>query len=76
MLYRNGKGDNCSITNEVGLALCEAFVAYDAGDYSKATNLVYPVRYKILTIGGSNAQVCGMYRIDGSNTQVCKQIRV
>lgn len=53
---KNGKGDNCHITKEVGLALCEALVAYDAGDYGKATDLVSPVRYQILTIGGSNAQ--------------------
>ncbi len=37
--------------------MCEAFIAYDDGDFAKATDLLYPIRYKVVTIGGSNAQV-------------------
>lgn len=52
-----GKGDNQRISKEVGVPLCEALVAYDSGDFAKAVSLVNPIRYKILTIGGSHAQV-------------------
>ncbi|XP_055996633.1 tetratricopeptide repeat protein 38-like [Ostrea edulis] len=51
-----GKGDNQRISKEVGVPLCEALVAYDSGDFAKAVSLVNPIRYKILTIGGSHAQ--------------------
>jgi hypothetical protein len=52
-----GKGDNQRISKEVGVALCEALVAYDSGDFASAVSLVNPIRYKIITIGGSHAQV-------------------
>ncbi|KAJ8322004.1 hypothetical protein KUTeg_000475, partial [Tegillarca granosa] len=52
----NGKGDNQIICKEVGVALCEAFVLYDQGKFDEALELLYPLRYKILRIGGSNAQ--------------------
>lgn len=52
----NGKGDNQIICKEVGVALCEAFVLYDQGKFDEALELLYPIRYKILRIGGSNAQ--------------------
>lgn len=39
------------------MTLMEALVAYDGGEYAKAVDLLLPVRYKIVTIGGSNAQV-------------------
>lgn len=51
-----GKGNNQKISKEVGVPLCEALVAYDAGDFAKAVSLVQPIRYKIITIGGSHAQ--------------------
>ncbi|OPL33560.1 hypothetical protein AM593_03832, partial [Mytilus galloprovincialis] len=53
---KNGKGYNCDITTEVGLALCEALVSYDNGDFAKAVDLVSPVRYQVIKIGGSHAQ--------------------
>ncbi|XP_013384664.1 tetratricopeptide repeat protein 38 isoform X2 [Lingula anatina] len=53
---KNGKGTNRDVTAEVGLPLCEAFEAYDSGDFARAVNLLNPLRYKVLSIGGSNAQ--------------------
>ncbi|XP_031563215.1 tetratricopeptide repeat protein 38-like isoform X1 [Actinia tenebrosa] len=53
---RNGSGTNCEVTREVGLALCEAFQLVDQKKYDQAVNLLKPVRYKIVKIGGSNAQ--------------------
>lgn len=52
-----GKGDNQRIAQEVGVPLCDALVAYDAGDFATAVSLVNPLRYKIINIGGSHAQV-------------------
>lgn len=52
----NWTGDQVSITREVGLSICEAFVAYKEGDPGKAVDLLYPHRYKIIKIGGSHAQ--------------------
>ena len=42
---------------QVGASLAKAFVAYRDGNYASAVELVKPVRYKIQSIGGSNAQV-------------------
>ncbi|XP_072051406.1 tetratricopeptide repeat protein 38-like [Amphiura filiformis] len=49
-------GTQNDIAKEVGIQLCAAFIAADEGDYAKAVDLVHPLRYKIVTIGGSNAQ--------------------
>ena len=56
-IFRSARGDNRDITEEVGQPICEAFVAYDKQEYSKAVDLIYPLRYKIWKIGGSHAQV-------------------
>ena len=42
---------------DVGRPLCKAFVAYKDGDYATAVDLLNPLRYRIITIGGSHAQV-------------------
>lgn len=42
----------------VGQHICQAFVAYDDGDYAKAADLLYDIRYEVIKIGGSHAQVC------------------
>ena len=49
--------NNRQICQDVGLPMCEAFVAFDDGDYARATDLLMPVRYDIWKVGGSNAQV-------------------
>ena len=54
---RSAEGGNRDITKEVGLPICEAFVAYNDGDYARAVDIMCPVRYKIIKIGGSHAQV-------------------
>ncbi|XP_069105797.1 tetratricopeptide repeat protein 38-like [Argopecten irradians] len=53
---RNGKGDNRRISEEVGVPLCEGILAYENGDYARAVDLMYPIRYRVITIGGSHAQ--------------------
>ncbi|XP_067666237.1 tetratricopeptide repeat protein 38-like isoform X2 [Haliotis asinina] len=53
---QNGRGTNQVVTEEVGLTLCEAFVAYKDDDFAKAVDLLKPIRYNIIKIGGSHAQ--------------------
>jgi len=38
------------------LTVCEALVAYDDGDYARAVDLMWPIKYDLITIGGSEAQ--------------------
>lgn len=53
---RDGAGTNCEVSKEVGLALCEAFEQADKGNFDNAVEILKPIRYKIVKIGGSNAQ--------------------
>jgi tetratricopeptide (TPR) repeat protein len=43
-------------TRDILIPLCEGMIAYEAGDYDKATDLLWPIRNEISTIGGSHAQ--------------------
>lgn len=52
----DGDGDNREFTRDVGRALIDAIIAFAAGDYRRAIELILPVRYKIIRIGGSHAQ--------------------
>jgi len=52
----SGSGDNREITRDVGRTLIDSVLAFAAGDYRRAINLILPVRYKIVRIGGSHAQ--------------------
>ncbi|KFM77842.1 Tetratricopeptide repeat protein 38, partial [Stegodyphus mimosarum] len=52
----NGHGINHTITRDIGYSLCEAIVAYDEGRVEDCCDILYPLRYNIVQIGGSNAQ--------------------
>jgi len=43
--------------DDIGLDLCKALVAFDEEDYNTTVDLLYPKRYRVIDIGGSNAQV-------------------
>ena len=45
----------------VNLALCESIAAFEDTDYERAVNILFPVRDKVINIGGSNAQVIHQY---------------
>jgi len=49
-------GTTARVHSAVGRAVCEAAVAWRAGDYSRAAGLLAPVRKDIWKIGGSHAQ--------------------
>ncbi|XP_039210518.1 tetratricopeptide repeat protein 38 [Crotalus tigris] len=48
--------DQLSLVPSLGLPLLQAFVESDQGHYDKAVELLYPVRYQVVKIGGSDAQ--------------------
>lgn len=54
--FRDGSGTNWEISKDVGLAICEAFEQADKGKFDNAVEILKPARYKVVTIGGSNAQ--------------------
>ncbi|XP_076412623.1 tetratricopeptide repeat protein 38-like [Peromyscus maniculatus bairdii] len=51
-------GENCQhhLAQDVGLPLCQAFVEAENGNPDRALELLLPIRYRIVQIGGSNAQ--------------------
>jgi tetratricopeptide (TPR) repeat protein len=50
------QGWRAEATRDVLIPLCEGMIAYEAGDYDKATELLWPLRNEISIIGGSHAQ--------------------
>lgn len=53
---KDGAGDNREITVDVGRRLVEAALAFAEGEYRRVIELILPVRYKVIRIGGSHAQ--------------------
>jgi tetratricopeptide (TPR) repeat protein len=51
-----GKGWRAEATRDILIPLCEGMIAYEAGEYDKATEFLWPLRNEISTIGGSHAQ--------------------
>ncbi|EDO49617.1 predicted protein [Nematostella vectensis] len=51
-----GSSHNCTLSREVGVTLCEALVLADKGDFPGAVELLKPIRYRLIAIGGSHAQ--------------------
>uniref|UniRef100_A0A8C0FEJ0 Tetratricopeptide repeat protein 38 n=1 Tax=Bubo bubo TaxID=30461 RepID=A0A8C0FEJ0_BUBBB len=45
-----------SLAPSLGLPLCQAFVEFENGNCDKAVDLLYPIRYQLIQVGGSNAQ--------------------
>uniref|UniRef100_A0A8C6Y1L6 Tetratricopeptide repeat protein 38 n=1 Tax=Naja naja TaxID=35670 RepID=A0A8C6Y1L6_NAJNA len=45
-----------SLVPTLGMPLLQAFTEFDQGHYEKAVELLYPIRYQIVKIGGSDAQ--------------------
>lgn len=51
-------GDNQQhqLAGTIGIPMCQAMMAYNQGNYNQAMELLYPLRYRIVDIGGSDAQ--------------------
>ncbi|XP_019466465.1 tetratricopeptide repeat protein 38-like, partial [Meleagris gallopavo] len=55
--YREpGKDHELSLAPSVGLPLLQALVEFENGNCDKAVDLLYPIRYQLIQLGGSNAQ--------------------
>uniref|UniRef100_A0A8B9KDU1 Tetratricopeptide repeat domain 38 n=1 Tax=Astyanax mexicanus TaxID=7994 RepID=A0A8B9KDU1_ASTMX len=51
-----GENHEHQLAETIGLPMCEALVEYDQGNYSKAVEILKPIRYHFVEIGGSDAQ--------------------
>ncbi|XP_008153637.2 tetratricopeptide repeat protein 38 isoform X1 [Eptesicus fuscus] len=51
-------GENCQhrLARDVGLPLCQALVEAERGNPARVLELLLPIRYRVVQIGGSNAQ--------------------
>ncbi|XP_032379919.1 tetratricopeptide repeat protein 38 isoform X2 [Etheostoma spectabile] len=52
-------GDNQQhqLAGTIGVPMCQAIMEYDQGNYNRAVELLYPLRYRVVDIGGSDAQM-------------------
>lgn len=41
----------------MGVPVCQAMMEHDRGNHDRAFELLYPIRYKMVEMGGSDAQV-------------------
>nr|XP_038022529.1 tetratricopeptide repeat protein 38 isoform X2 [Anas platyrhynchos] len=51
-----GEDHELSLAPSLGLPLCQAFMEFENGNCDKAVDLLYPIRYQLIQLGGSNAQ--------------------
>lgn len=52
-----GENYQHQLAQDVGLPLCQALVEAENGNPDRVLELLLPIRYRIVQIGGSNAQV-------------------
>ncbi len=51
-----GHSTTARVTAAIGLPLADALIAYRAGDYGACVERLYPVRRRLVALGGSHAQ--------------------
>ncbi|XP_041795028.1 tetratricopeptide repeat protein 38 [Chelmon rostratus] len=51
-------GDNQQhqLAGTIGVPMCQAMIEYNQGNYSGAMDILYPLRYRMIDVGGSDAQ--------------------
>uniref|UniRef100_A0A4W4EXC3 Tetratricopeptide repeat protein 38 n=1 Tax=Electrophorus electricus TaxID=8005 RepID=A0A4W4EXC3_ELEEL len=52
-----GENKELQLATTVGLPMCQALVEYGQGNYSRTVELLKPLRYRFVALGGSDAQV-------------------
>lgn len=57
VLCSNCKIHNAVVHEEIGQKLMDAVIKYQEGLHDEVVELLYPIRSKIIKIGGSHAQV-------------------
>ena len=53
---RLGSGDNRQVTAEVGRRIIDGVLAFAGGDPARTVEVILPVRYETVRVGGSHAQ--------------------
>lgn len=48
---------------KIAINICKAIDSFDYGRFEDAVNFLLPVRYDIMKIGGSNAQVISIHSL-------------
>uniref|UniRef100_A0A3Q1C693 Tetratricopeptide repeat protein 38 n=1 Tax=Amphiprion ocellaris TaxID=80972 RepID=A0A3Q1C693_AMPOC len=51
-----GENQQHQLAGTVGVPMCQAMMEYNQGNYNQAVELLYPLRYRMVDIGGSDAQ--------------------
>lgn len=51
-----GENQQHQFAKSVGIPLCQAMMEFSQGNYNQSMELLYPLRYRIVDIGGSDAQ--------------------
>ncbi|XP_026887477.2 tetratricopeptide repeat protein 38 isoform X4 [Electrophorus electricus] len=51
-----GENKELQLATTVGLPMCQALVEYGQGNYSRTVELLKPLRYRFVALGGSDAQ--------------------
>ncbi|XP_056137450.1 tetratricopeptide repeat protein 38 [Lampris incognitus] len=56
MAKEPGENYQHQLVEGIGVPMCQALMEYDQGNYSRAVELLCPIRYRMVKIGGSDAQ--------------------
>ncbi|XP_041651555.1 tetratricopeptide repeat protein 38 [Cheilinus undulatus] len=51
-----GENQQHQLAQTLGVPMCQAMAEYDQGNYNRTVDLLYPLRYDIVKMGGSDAQ--------------------
>ncbi|KAF7224864.1 tetratricopeptide repeat protein 38 [Nothobranchius furzeri] len=51
-----GDNEQHQMAENIGIPMCKAMMEYNQGNYNQALELLYPLRYQMVHIGGSDAQ--------------------
>lgn len=58
LLHREpGDNQQHQLAGTIGVPMCQAMMEYNQGNYSRSVELLYPLRYRMVGVGGSDAQV-------------------
>ncbi|XP_068595436.1 tetratricopeptide repeat protein 38-like [Brachionichthys hirsutus] len=51
-----GDNEQHQLAHTIGVPMCQAMMEYNQSNYSQAVELLYPLRYDLVHVGGSDAQ--------------------
>uniref|UniRef100_A0A8C6L8L9 Tetratricopeptide repeat protein 38 n=1 Tax=Nothobranchius furzeri TaxID=105023 RepID=A0A8C6L8L9_NOTFU len=56
-----GDNEQHQMAENIGIPMCKAMMEYNQGNYNQALELLYPLRYQMVHIGGSDAQLTDLF---------------